>query len=146
MIGVGAAVTAWRWLVGGNWTWAVPSAIAVAAVVYGGLQRLNYLECSAERIGDQIAHRDAIIAQKEKDRQLADEIIAGQAQTISQLAQKTNTHTEIIRNVPVTTSCREAPAMRAADDGLSDLGFKRATRPAAGVDAAKAGGAQARPR
>lgn len=143
---IALAVKAWRWLAAGNWKWAVPTAIAVAAVVFGGLQRINYLDCKADRTADQLAYRDAIIEQKNRDRKLADEIITGQAQTIAQLAQKTNTHTEIIRNVPVTTACPDQPAMRAADDGLLDLGFKRATRPAAGVHAPKAGGAETRPR
>jgi hypothetical protein len=140
------AITAWRWFAGGNWKWAVPTAIAVVLGIYAGAQRINYLDCKADRTADQLAHRDAIIAQKNKDRALADEIIAGQAQTIAQLAQKTSTHTEIIRNVPVTTACPAQPAMRAADDGLLDLGFKRATRPAAGVNAPKTGGAETRPR
>lgn len=128
-----------------NWQWAIPSAISVLAVGWALWERGDYQSCKAARVADQLAHAQAIIDQKNKDRALADGIIQGQADTIAKLAAKTNTHTEIIRNVPVTTACPDAPAMRAADDGLLDLGFKRAPRPAAGVDAAKAGGAPARP-
>ena len=109
--------------------------VIVAAVGWALWERGDYQECKAQRAAEQIKARDAIIAQKNKDRALADAVITDQAQTIAQLANKTSTHTEVIRHVQVTTACRDTPAMRAADDGLSDLGFTRQPRPATDANA-----------
>jgi hypothetical protein len=138
------AVGIGKWLIAGNWKWAVPSAIAAGAVLYAGLQRLNYLDCKADRINDKLAHQQALLDQKEADGKLTAEILGQQAGRIAELSAKGATHTEIIRHVPVTTACSTSPAMRAADDGLRDLGFRRPGR--AGAVAPDAAAPAARPR
>ena len=138
------AVKAGKWLFAGNWKWAVPSAIAAVAVIYAGTQRLNYLGCKADRINDELAHKQALLDQKEADGKLTAEILGQQAGRIAELSAKGATHTEIIRHVPITTACSASPAMRAADDGLRDLGFREQGR--AGAAAPETAPTGTRPR
>lgn len=129
----------------GNWSWALPTIGLVAALAWGGWQHVGWNQCAAaaERLAAKQAK--AIADQKDRDRLLGNQIVADQHENEARVDAKTAKHTEIIRHVTVTVDCANSPGMRAADDGLRDLGFSSEEGPAPGGADAKAAGAKARP-
>ncbi len=128
-----------------NWKWAIPSVIAVLAVGWALWERGDYQSCKAAAAKRQADEDAAIIAQKDRERVLGGQISASEDEAAARVDAKATKSTEVIRNAEVTRDCTRSPAMRAAHDGLRELGFGEEGSAAAG-DAQKAGGAQARPR
>lgn len=79
------ALTAGKWLLAGNWKWAVPPAIAAVAVIYAGTQRINYLECKSNH-AEGIAKADQKAREfQAKDKAHADELVGQYAGEIAEL-------------------------------------------------------------
>lgn len=140
------AVTAAFAFVRANWTWLLPVVLVGLALTWAVIERDGRQRCELAWARDRDAQQMAILAQKERDRILGAQIQAELADQNARIDRTATKHSERIRYVEVTTNCERAPAMRAADDGLLDLGFSREAGPAAGGALGKAGGAATRPR
>lgn len=112
----------------GNWKWLVPAVafVALGAVTVDRTVRLSNLR--AEVAQDKADRAAAVLAQKERDRLLAISIEAERADADARAKSVTAPHFEVIRREKVVIPTVDTPAMRAADDGLLGLGFRRATR------------------
>jgi hypothetical protein len=122
------AFAAWKWL-GGNWKWAVP---LIALAVVGALwlwERGAHQACEARHAKLIADHALAIAAEQQRARNLSALIAAQQLEFERHAGQQQTRFVEVIRHVPVTNVCRDAPAVRALDGELRDLGFTG--RPAA---------------
>lgn len=118
---LGVAIAAGKWLLAGNWKWAVPSAIAAAAVLWGGLQRFNYLECKAERATSIATAEAKVRAALVKDQELGNRLVADYAGEIAQLQGSLQDALVTLARAQRTPGCDRSPAARAFDDGLSQL-------------------------
>lgn len=129
-----------------NWRWLVPVVLIVAL----GLDdfRLRAKVAGLQRDAAELAlkQQQAVLEQKERDRVLAGQLMSDRAEENARLDKTVERTIERIRYVPVTTDCALSPAMRAADDGLLELGFPRAPGPATGADAPTAATPGSRPR
>lgn len=112
------ALTAWRWLAAGNWTWAVPTAITVALALYAGTQRIAYLDCKADRAADHLAAERAKAEALADAQRRSDAIVTEQAAALAATAQKAGTFTERIIRVPVTNTCAASDPVRIGIDGV----------------------------
>lgn len=142
MTGVAVALA----FVRANGSWLLPALCVAAALTWAVIERDGRQRCELAWAREREAQKQAIVEQKERDRILAAQIEAEQADQNARIDRTANKHSERIRYVEVTTNCERAPAMRAADDGLLDLGFSREAGPSAGVAPGEAAGAAARPR
>ncbi len=134
----GFAVTAVRWLADGNWKWALPSIVAVVAVAYAGVQRINYLDCKADWAQSIADAEKAAREFTDADRRHAEHLVGEYAGEIAELQEKyDNAQIKLNRAAPVL-ACGNTPAARAFDDGVSAL-----EREAGGGAAPSAGGAGA---
>lgn len=118
---------------GGNWKWALP---ALAFVVLGAwsIDRTVRVANLRAEIAQGIAERaQAVIDQKERDRLLAIAISAELADQNARTAGTVTTRTEAVNREKVAIPSLDTPAMRQSDDGLLELGFRRATRSGAGA-------------
>ena len=128
---LGLAKTAAGWLAG-NWKLAVPVAAFVALSAWSVDRTIRVANLRAEIARGEADRAAAVLAQKERDRVLARSIDAELADQHARTGAVVTTRTEVIyREKPVLQSL-DTPAMRAADDGLRELGFRRAARPGAG--------------
>ncbi len=128
---LGLAKTAAGWLAG-NWKIALPLAAFVALGAWSIDRTIRVANLRAEIARGEAERAAAVLAQKERDRVLALQIDADLAEQNARTGAVVTTRTEVIyREKPVIQSL-DTPAMRAADDGLRELGFRRATRPGAG--------------
>jgi hypothetical protein len=139
------AVTAAFAFVRANWTWLLPVICVGLALTWAAIERDGRQRCELAWARERDAQQKAILAQKERDRILGAQIQAELADQNARIDRTATKHSERIRYVEVTTNCERAPAMRAADDGLLDLGFSREAGPAAGRIPGQAGGAATRP-
>lgn len=142
MTGLTAALTFAR----ANWTWLLLIACVAIALTWAVVERDGRQRCELAWQRERVAQQQAILAQKERDRVLGAQIQADQAEQNARIDRTAAKHSEIIRYVEVTKNCADAPAMRAADDGLLDLGFSREAGPAGGGASGEAGRAATRPR
>lgn len=125
------AKTAAGWLAG-NWKLAVPVAAFVALGAWSIDRTIRVANLRAEIARGEADRAAAVLAQKERDRVLAGQIDAELADQRARTGAVVTTRTEVIyREKPVIQSL-DTPAMRAADDGLRELGFRRAARPGTG--------------
>jgi hypothetical protein len=116
-----AAIGAGKWLLAGNWKWAVSSAIAAIAVVYAGAQRLNYLGCKADRAESVAAAKRAVRAFQAKDREHADALVGQYAGEIAELQGKYEDAQIRLAEAGSVAGCNRTPAARAFDDGVRNL-------------------------
>jgi hypothetical protein len=115
------AITAGKWLLGGNWKWAVPAAISAAAVVYAGAQRINYLGCKADRAQSIAAAEKAARDHLEADRRHGERLVGEYALEIAQLQEKYENAQNRLSRAASVAACGNSPAARAFDDGVSAL-------------------------
>ncbi len=108
-----------------NWKWIVPVVLLAGVSIDDGLHRLWLAECQLARAEDKTAAEKAKTAALEDARIRSDAIITEQAQTIAKRAGQVNTITERIVHVPVTATCAQSPAMRAASEGMRELFGKK---------------------
>lgn len=115
-----------------NWKWALPTMAFLALGAWSIDRTIRVANLRAEIARGEAERAAAVLAQKERDRALAAAIDADLADQNARTGAIVTTRTEVIyREKPVIQSL-DTPAMRAADDGLHELGFHRATRPGAG--------------
>jgi len=113
-----------------NWKLAL-----VGLLVAGlGVQSWRVSSLKADIATREAEEAAAVIAQKERDRALVAGILAESAAREANIAGQVITVERVIYREKPTNVCRDLPAMRAADDGLLGLGFRRAARAAAGQD------------
>lgn len=125
------ALAAGKWALG-NWKIALPAAAFIALGAWSLDRSIRVVNLRAEIARGEADRAKAVLAQKERDRALAASIDADLADQNARTGAVVTTRTEVIyREKPVIQSL-DTPAMRAADDGLRELGFRRATRPGAG--------------
>ncbi len=117
----------------GNWRWLVPAAAFVALGAYAGDRTVRLSNLRAEVARDAADRAKAVLAQKEKDRALAIAIEAERADAEARADRVALPQFEVIRREKVVIPTVDTPAMRAADDGLLGLGFRRAPRSGAGA-------------
>lgn len=134
---IGLAFTAGRWLLAGNWKWAVPCAVAGVAVIYAGTQRINYLECKSERATARADAEAEVRRFKDADRALSDKLVADYAGEIAELQGKYE-DAQLKLERSAVAACGFGDPGRAFYNGVLEL-----ERGAAGGDARGAGGAQA---
>lgn len=130
----------------GNWTWLLPVACVSIALTWAVIERDGRQRCELAWQREKVAQQQVILAQKERDRVLGAQIQVDQAEQNARIDRTAAKHSEIIRYVEVTKNCADAPAMRAADDGLLELGFSREAGPATSSATGEAGRTVARPR
>jgi len=115
------AVGAAKWLLAGNWKWAVPSAIAAVAVIYAGTQRLNYLGCKADRAESIAAAERAVREFQAKDKEHADALVGQYAGEIAELQGKYEDAQIRLARAGSVAGCNSTSAARAFDDGVRTL-------------------------
>lgn len=124
------------------WLSTLPWLIAAFGLVAGGggtlWYRSEFHQCAAAREGDRVAAEKARAAALAEAQARSDAIIVDQAQRLAETARRANTVRERIVHAPVTTSCAQSPAVRAALDGLRGI-----TGPAGGGDPQAGRGAAA---
>jgi hypothetical protein len=131
---IGLAVTASRWILAGNWKWAVPSALALVAVVYAGIQRINYLECKSDRAESIAQAEKALNEFKAKDHALAVKLVGEYAGEVAELQGKYEDAQIRLARTQSVAACGNTPAARAFIDGVHQL-----EREAGGGDAGRTG-------
>ncbi len=115
-----------------NRKWLLPAAAFVALGAWSIDRTIRVANLRAEIARGEAERAAAVLAQKARDRLLAASIAADLADQNARTGGVVTTRTEVIyREKPVIQSL-DTPAMRAADDGLRELGFRRAARPGAG--------------
>ncbi|KAF0097800.1 MAG: hypothetical protein FD144_4749 [Rhodospirillaceae bacterium] len=115
-----------------NWKWALPAVAFLALGVWAADRTIRVANLRAEIARGEAERAAAVLAQKNRDRDLARQIDADLDERNARTGAVVTTRTEVIyREKPVIQSL-DTPAMRASDDGLLELGFHRATRPGAG--------------
>jgi hypothetical protein len=115
------AVSAGRWLIAGNWKWALPTAAAALAIGYGSVQRMNYLGCQAERARSIAAAEKAARDFTEADRKHAEQLVGDYALEIAQLQERYENAQMRLNRAASVAACGNTPAARAFDDGVSAL-------------------------
>jgi hypothetical protein len=132
--------------VAANWKWLLPTIGMVAALMWAAVAQIGWESCRTAAAQLEVKRQEEINKQHETDRRLGNELLNGQL-TANERTDHVQVKTvEVIRNVPVTRDCSQSPAMRAAHDGLRQLGFPEQAGPAAGRDAQAPTPAAARPR
>ncbi|MCF8533060.1 MAG: hypothetical protein K9G48_08660 [Reyranella sp.] len=121
-----------------NWKWLLPCLIAAVAVVYAGTQRINYLECKAERAEGIARAEKAARDFAAKDLEHANRLVGEYAGEVAELQGKYQNAQINLARVQSTAACRDTPAARAFDDGV-----QRMERQAGDRDAGAAGDAGA---
>lgn len=115
-----------------NRKWVLPAAAFVVLGAWSIDRTIRVANLRAEIARGEADRAAAVLAQKDRDRDLARQIDADLADQTARTGAVVTTRTEVIyREKPVVQSL-DTPAMRAADDGLHELGFRRAPRPGAG--------------
>ena len=115
-----------------NRKWVLPAAAFVVLGAWSIDRTIRVANLRAEIARGEAERAAAVVAQKGRDRALARQIDADLADQTARTGAVVTTRTEVIyREKPVVQSL-DTPAMRAADDGLLELGFRRAARPGAG--------------
>lgn len=89
--------------------------LALAAVVLWGLW--GRLEAAETKL----AAANAVIAQREEDQRENAKAVAQLAQKLRDTETKVVTVTEKIYAAPITRACAEAPAMKAASQGVKEI-------------------------
>ncbi len=145
---ISGAVAAWSWCMANKALLLklAPWLLCVAIGVWGGFEHFGWEACSAAAARRDKAEQQAVLEQKEKDRVLGNKLVDQQLAANERTDQQGRQTIEVIRNVPVTMDCSRSPAMRAAHDGLRQLGFPEGPRPAADGAAQGAAAPAARPR
>lgn len=101
--------------------WVLLAIVGIAGLAGTGWYRMRYHDCEAARAEDRVKAEQAKSAALEKAKETSDRIITEQAQALAESAAKAGGIIERIIHVPVTTVCRDTPAMRAATDGVREL-------------------------
>lgn len=99
---------------------AIAAAVLVGLLIVSGIL-LKMAWAENGKLEVKLAAANAVIAQREDDMKLSAQIVAQQAQALSNLQTKVVTQIERIYAAPVTRACADSPAMRAATIGVRDI-------------------------
>lgn len=102
-----------------NWTWLVPSAIALAAGLYAGIQRMNYLECKSgwaqERAEAVMAEIDALERDATNTRKIEQQANAARVEIRNDAREREDA---INRTEPTALDCPRSQPFNALFDSV----------------------------
>jgi hypothetical protein len=124
-----------------NWQWVLPTVLLVVALIWAAVAQIGWERCTASAAHRIAEEQQKVLAQKEADRQLMNQILSERDERDARVGTKVVTIVQRINNAEATDVCSGVAAMRAADDGLLELGFPREAGPAVRPNAQGAGAA-----
>lgn len=99
------------------WQYAVMGVLLVGLLWF----KVAASDCKADRAADRAAQAEAVLEAQRKASSLSAELLLKQLAHERQLEEAANSARERIVSVPVSTVCRDSPAIGHAIDGVSKL-------------------------
>lgn len=115
---ISAGLAAGKWLLAGNWKWALPLAAALAAGAWGYVQRTNYIECKAGWAKSEADAKQAALDAAALDAERTREIeTRANAEKIA-IRQEAREREDAINRTTDSLACADSGPFNALFDGV----------------------------